>query len=107
MIPFLNAVAPAFRVGERFIKPEFLKLHIMKQEQQEQGSQVYRKLYYYFENKIPIHFCLVRGGWKNGLILDLNEQKLTLVLSEFVEGTLPFLCEEIDFRTIEEFRRKS
>lgn len=70
------------------------------------GIQVYRKLLYYFEKQIPIHFCLVRGGWKNGEIIDLNEDKLTLVLKEFKEGVLPFLLEEIDIYTIKAFRKK-
>ena len=39
------------------------------------GIQVYRKLLYYFENKIPIHFYLMRGDWKNVKIDDLNEKK--------------------------------
>ena len=70
------------------------------------GIQVYRKLEYFYKNKRAIHFCLVKGGWKNGLIIDLNENKLTLVLKDFVDGTLPFLLEEIDVNTIEEFRER-
>jgi len=69
------------------------------------GKQVFRKLLYYFENKVPVHFCLIRGGWKNGDILDLNEKKLCMVLREFVEGELPFILEEIDFNSIKAFRR--
>lgn len=70
------------------------------------GIQAYRKLEYFYKNKKPIHFCLMKGGWKNGLIIDLNENKLTLVLKEFVEGVLPFLLEDIDSNTIEEYREK-
>lgn len=69
------------------------------------GNDAYRKLIYFFENNIPIHFCLIKGGWKNGTIIDLNEEKQTLVLSEFKEGTLPFLLEEINPDTINEFKR--
>jgi len=72
----------------------------------ELGKQVYRKLLYFFENKIPVHFSLISSGWKNGEIVDLNEKKLTLVLKEFVEGELPFLCEEIDPNSIVKFRKK-
>lgn len=70
------------------------------------GKQVYRKLLYFFENKISVHFSLYSGGWKNGLILDLNEEKLTLVLKEFVEGELPFLLENIILESIKPFRKR-
>ena len=61
----------------------------------EQGLKVYRKLIYFKKNNLPIHFTLYSGGWKNGYIIDLNEEKLTLVLEEFEEGMLPFVLEEI------------
>ena len=72
----------------------------------ELGKQVCRKLNYFYENKIPVHFSLISGGWKNGEIIDLDDKKLTFVLKEFVEGELPFLCEEIDFDSINKFREK-
>jgi hypothetical protein len=72
----------------------------------ESGKQVYRKLLYFFTNKISVHFTLIKGGWKNGEIIDLSEEKLTLVLKEFVEGSIPFLCEEIELGSIKEYRRK-
>jgi hypothetical protein len=68
------------------------------------GIQVYRKLSYFYENQIPIHFCLLRSGWKNGKIVDLSSEKLTLILEEFKEGVLPFLLEDIDVNTIEAYR---
>ncbi len=72
----------------------------------ELGQQVFRKLLYFFTNKIPVHFSLYSGGWKNGEILDLNEEKLTLVLKEFVEGELPFLLEDIILESIKPFRKR-
>jgi hypothetical protein len=67
--------------------------------------QVYRKLIYYYENKISVHFSLCDGrGWKNGDILDLSEKKLTVVLKEFREGELPFLCEEIKLESIAPYK---
>ncbi len=72
----------------------------------ELGQQVYRKISYFFENKIAVHFSLISGGWKNGTIKDLNEEKLTLVLNEFVEGELPFLLENIILNSIKPFREK-
>ncbi len=72
----------------------------------ELGKQVYRKLIYFFDNKISVHFSLYSGGWKNGEILDLNEKQLTLVFREFVEGELPILCENIIIDTIVKFKEK-
>ena len=69
------------------------------------GKDVYRKLLWFFEKKIPVHFCLMnRYGWKNGEIIDLDKNKLTLVLKEFKEGELPFLLEEINLNTIKPFK---
>ena len=72
----------------------------------ELGKQVFRKLVYFKENEIPIHFNLISGGWKNGRIVSLNETELTLILNEFVEGELPFLLENIDVNSIVKFREK-
>ena len=72
----------------------------------EEGQQVYRKLLYFFKNKIPVHFSLYSGGWKNGYIIDLSKDMLTLVLQEFVEGELPFLLENIKLNTIVKFKEK-
>ncbi len=75
-------------------------------EEEEIGKKVYRKLLWFYEKKIPIHFCLLeRYGWKNGEIIDLNEKKLTLILKEFKEGKLPFLLEEINIDTIKAFKK--
>lgn len=68
------------------------------------GTEAYRKFKYFYDNEILVHFCLLKGGWKNGLILDLNEDKLTLVLKENKEGVLPFLLEEINPDNIEAYR---
>lgn len=78
----------------------------MIQMNNELGQQVYRKLFYFLDNKIAVHFCLFSGGWKNGTIKDLNEEKLTLVLDEFVEGQLPFLLENIILNSIKPYKEK-
>ena len=71
------------------------------------GLKVYRKLLYFYEKKIPVHFSLNNNrGWKNGNIKDLSEEKLTLVLEEFEEGHLPFLLEEINPDSIVEFKKR-
>ena len=72
----------------------------------ELGKKVFRKLVYFQENNLPIHFRLISGGWKNGEIISLNEDKLTLVLNEFVEGELLFLLENINIDSIVKFREK-
>ena len=72
----------------------------------ELGEQVYRKLHYFYINEILIHFDLVRGGWKNGKVISLNEKELTFTLKENVEGEMPFLCEEVELNSIAKFREK-
>lgn len=64
------------------------------------GQENYRKLLYFFKNNIHVHFKDLDKIFYNGLILDLNEQKLTLVLRERVRGTMPFLLENIDTNSI-------
>ncbi len=70
----------------------------------EKGQSNYRKLLYYFENGIMIHFKDLDEIFYNGLILDLNERKLTLVLKERVRGEIPFLLENIKEDSISKFK---
>lgn len=70
------------------------------------GQRNYRKLLYYFENKIQIHFKDLDGIFYNGLILDLNEEKLTLVLKERVRSEIPLLLEFINPNSITKFKVK-
>jgi len=72
----------------------------------ELGTKVYRKLLYFFENMIPIHFRLNSNGWKNGLIKELDEKNLNMVLKENIEGELPFLLEDINLESIAKFRER-
>jgi hypothetical protein len=73
----------------------------------EYGLRVYRKLLYFFQNEQAIHFTLLdTGEFYNGLILDLNEKKLTLVLKEFKLGEIPFLLEDINEDSIAVFTTK-
>jgi hypothetical protein len=53
-----------------------------------------------------VHFRLYSGGWKNGVISDLNLLKLTLILDEFIEGKLPILLENIVPISIIPFRKR-
>ena len=70
----------------------------------ERGQINYRKLVYFFENKIKIHFKDLDEIFYNGLIIDLSETKLTMVLQERVRGTIPILLECIKPDSIQEFK---
>ncbi|KKM77330.1 hypothetical protein LCGC14_1371170 [marine sediment metagenome] len=70
----------------------------------EKGQEVYRKLLYFFENNLKVHFKDLDKIFYNGIIIDLNESKLTLVLRERVRGTIPILLECINPNSIEEFK---
>ena len=67
----------------------------------EYGVRVYRKLLYFFKNQLAIHFTINdTGAFYNGVILDLDEKKQTLVLKEFKFGEMPFLLEDINESSI-------
>ena len=70
------------------------------------GQKNYRKFLYFYENKIKVHFKDVDGIFYNGLILDLNENKLTLVLQERIRGSIPMLLEYVDSDSISEFKER-
>lgn len=72
----------------------------------EKGERNYRKLLYYYSNQIWVHFKNLDGIFYNGQILDLNEDKLTLVLQERIKGDMPFLLEQIDTDSIAAFKLK-
>jgi len=72
----------------------------------ERGLMNYRKLVYFSENKIMIHFKDLKEIWYNGLILDLSESKLTMVIKERLRGSLPILLEDIKTDSIVEFTEK-
>lgn len=68
------------------------------------GQNNYRKFLYFYENEIKVHFKDVDGIFYNGLIVDLSEKKLTMVLQERVKGTIPILLEFIKPYSIQEFK---
>lgn len=73
----------------------------------DKAKDIYRKLLYFFENKINVHFKDLDTIFYNGLILDLNEEKLTMVLRERIRGEIPFLLEQIDSNSISKFIEKT
>ena len=74
---------------------------------EEIGQRNYRKLLYFFKNKKEVHFRDLNGIFYNGLIIDLNEKKLTMVLRERINGILPLLLEDIQTDSISEFKEKN
>ena len=66
----------------------------------------YRKLLYFFKNQIEVHFKDFDDIFYNGFIIDLSEDKLTLVLNERVKGTIPILLEFINPDSIVKCERK-
>lgn len=72
----------------------------------DKAKRTYRKLSYFYENKILVHFKLETGEFRNGEILDLDFEKLTLILKEFVFGEIPLLLEDINSDSISKFKEK-
>jgi len=71
------------------------------------AGDAYRKLVYFFENKIKIHFKDFDKIFYNGLIIDLNEKKKTMVLMERIKGTIPILLEFVNPDSISEYKEIS
>ena len=72
----------------------------------ETGQMNYRKLLYFFENKIKVHFKDLDEIFYNGTIIDLDEKKLCMVLRERIKGTIPILLEFINTESIVEFKEE-
>lgn len=72
------------------------------------GLKVYRILKIYKDNKIMVHLKFddgsQTGAFKNGMVHDLDEEKLTLVLDERYDGMLPCLLEHINPDSIQPFK---
>ena len=66
----------------------------------------YRKLLYFFENKIAVHFKDLDEIFYNGLIIDLSEEKNTMVLHENIKGTIPILLEFINPESISQYKER-
>lgn len=66
----------------------------------------YRNFYYFYKNKIKVHFKDFDERWYNGLILDLDKEKLTLVLRERVKGEMPILLEKVNPDSIRKMKEE-
>lgn len=71
------------------------------------AEESYRKLVYFFENKIKVHFKDFDEIFYNGLIIDLNEDKKIMVLDERMKGMMPILLEFINPDSIRKFEVKT
>ena len=67
------------------------------------GDINYRKLVYFYENKILVHFKDIADIFYNGLILNLNREGHILILQERVKGNIPITLENIKTDSICEF----
>ena len=67
------------------------------------GDINYRKLIYFYENKIKVHFKDFDEIFYNGLILNLKKEEHILILNERVRGNIPLVLEKIKPDSICEF----
>ena len=67
------------------------------------GDINYRKLSYFYENKILVHFIDNDDIFYNGLILNLSREEHTLILDERVKGDIPIILEDIKTDSISAF----
>lgn len=67
------------------------------------GDMNYRKLTYFYKNKILVHFKDNDDIFYNGLILNLNREEHILILDERVKGNIPIVLEDIKTNSISEF----
>ena len=67
------------------------------------GDINYRKLIYFYENKILVHFKDIDDIFYNGLILNLNREGHVLILKERVKGEIPITLENIKTDSICKF----
>ena len=70
------------------------------------GYEAYRKLLYFYENKIRVHFKDFDNIFYNGEIVDLNEEKLVMVFQERIKGVIPILLEFINPDSIVKFEER-
>ena len=70
------------------------------------ANDSYRKLVYFFENKIKIHFKDFDEIFYNGLIIDLNEEKKTMILDERMKGMMPIILECVNPDSIRKFEER-
>lgn len=88
---------------KKFYKEE---MNLEEMESNERGEINYRKLFYYYSNQVFVHFKDKDDIFYNGLILELNEEKLIMVLRERIKGVIPFILEDIQTESIAPYTTK-
>lgn len=66
----------------------------------------YRKLKYFSDNNISVHFKDNFGVFYNGEIISLDEKNLLMIFKERIKGTMPILLENIKSNSIFQFREE-
>ena len=78
---------------------------IDEEKEKEKANRIFRLLSYYYDNKIPVHFNS-RFGFRNGLILFLNEKRVLVQDKKYLNSIDLLYIEEksiAEFRKIEDF----
>lgn len=77
---------------------------------EKKGLDNFRLLKSFQDNNIIVHFKFdsgpEEGSFCNGKIIDLSEEKRTLVLDERLKGMQPYLLEYIKTDSIKPFKEK-
>jgi len=60
------------------------------------AQDAYRKLIYFYKDKIKVHFKDFNDIFYNGLVIDLNDASKIMILIENVKGTIPILLEDVN-----------
>ena len=69
----------------------------------EYDDRIYRKLLYFYENQLVIHFKLISGEFRNGIIRNLNREEAVMNINEFKIGDISVLFEDINENSIEKY----
>jgi hypothetical protein len=72
----------------------------------EYDDRIYRKLLYFYDNQLVIHFKLLSGEFRNGLIRDLNREEGVMNIKEFKMGDISILFEDINGESIVQYTTK-
>jgi hypothetical protein len=72
----------------------------------ERAKNNYISLVYFFENNLMVHFSTYDSGWKNGTILKLDKDSLSITIEERLEGIKSYPLHNIVTRSIDVFKER-
>ncbi len=80
----------------------------IESKDREKIERLYRKLRFFYEEKIPIHFKLIKNGmgFRNGTITKLNRETGIMILKENMMGEIPFALEDLNENSIVTYIQK-